>query len=482
MDDKQQFEQSLLRRVFQLLDEADQYYQPPTKDGASDSSPVPDGTSSDGGRRSATDPQPSPQPPRPEEETGPAKPATPRGGMGSLASTPSIASVRSSLGGFISSCSAKTKSSRWRDYVAPVKPVREEEAPPSATTAAPAGKTAPAAASPLPESQSPSAAKRTPSPQQMDLADFLKVCLASTGEWRTEYTRRIEHAFGIQRELIQADGAIRMLSPSLSCCGVGEEERCGPLLKLLAISVPDYGFDARAAALMDAVRLRSGLSRQDYIKYVELNLAEQLKKGYLSEKEQDLQAQSSAMGEWKKKSLIGLGVVAGGVALAVTAGMAAPVVLPVFATLFGAAYLAGATATTLFIAVFGVGGASLAAYKMERRYQDIEEFAFVPITEDEQMRIAIGISGWLVEDDDLVKPWGGLAVPGVDALALKCQTEEFKVLGSKMKKFITEAAVKLVTVQALKTTALEATITALSWPTAVIQAGQLIDNRKFEHP
>ena len=62
----------------------------------------------------------------------------------------------------------------------------------------------------------------------------------------------------------------------------------------------------------------------------------------------------------------------------------------------------------MFGSLFGVAGAGLAGYKMNKRVGDIEEFLFVrlPPGEGSRLHVTIGVPGWLPppsddeEDDD----------------------------------------------------------------------------------
>lgn len=296
---------------------------------------------------------------------------------------------------------------------------------------------------------------------------FINACLENTTKWQSEVGERIESAFEISLSDCNVD-----IEPN---CNQSTKHKCSFLFQIVAISIPDYGFDARTARVLDELCITLKIPKEEYMKRVESQLAEQLKKGYLRE-QQDLNAQSTAGDRLKKKIMVGFGAVAGGLALAVTAGMAAPVVLSICATLLGAAYVAGVTATTLFIVIFGLGGAGLTKYKVERRYEDVKDFTFVPIIEAEQMRVAIGISGWIREDDDVTRPWHQLASPGVDVYALQCHVEAFTDLGNALRNFVASTVVNYAAMEVIKTTALSAAVAALMWPATVLQVGRLIDN------
>jgi len=120
------------------------------------------------------------------------------------------------------------------------------------------------------------------------------------------------------------------------------------------------------------------------------------------------------------------GLVAGTI-FAVTGGLAAPGIAA------GVAAIAGSTAATAAIAtivsstaavttIFGVGGGSLAAYKMNRRTQGLTDFEFrrqdkllptdkkLTCEEDEEEQAelfsTVCISGWLNDEHDFMRPWG----------------------------------------------------------------------------
>lgn len=115
-----------------------------------------------------------------------------------------------------------------------------------------------------------------------------------------------------------------------------------------------------------------------------------------------------------------VGIVAGTL-FAVTGGLAAPGIAAGIAALAGSAATAAAvvtlTSTAAVTAIFGVGGGSLAAYKMQRRTQGVTEFEFQKEnSKANQTRSALAIeaelfsticlSGWLRDRCDFQRPWG----------------------------------------------------------------------------
>ncbi len=112
-----------------------------------------------------------------------------------------------------------------------------------------------------------------------------------------------------------------------------------------------------------------------------------------------------------------VGLVAGTL-FAVTGGLAAPGIAAGIAAIAGSAATAAAvatlTSTAAVTAVFGVGGGSLAAYKMQRRTQGVTEFEFQKENSRTNPRLAIEaelfsticLSGWLRDRCDFQRPWG----------------------------------------------------------------------------
>jgi len=74
------------------------------------------------------------------------------------------------------------------------------------------------------------------------------------------------------------------------------------------------------------------------------------------------------------------------------------------------------TSTAAVTAIFGVGGGSLAAYKMQRRTQGLTEFKFqkesrkpgttLGVDEDVDLFSTIAIAGWVRDEYDFQRPWG----------------------------------------------------------------------------
>lgn len=314
-----------------------------------------------------------------------------------------------------------------------------------------------------------------------ELAACANACLEVHSSWQKEIIDRMELVFGQSVKLEEAATSPRLPRTAWSAYECTGEEKSSLLLRLLVLSIPEYGYDARMCHVLGELHRFMGMDRDTFIRTVESQLGAQIRGGYLEE-QQNIDAQRTKSNQMKKRLLMGVGALLGGVAVGVTAGMAAPAVIPLLAPLMGisagTSFLAGSTGATIFAVLFGAGGAGLAGYKVNRRYRSISTFRFLPISrKDENLRVSLGISGWIGEDEDLYTPWLGLGNAGVDLYALECERQAFKDLGNAIGDFVTKSAVGYATMEVVKTTAMSTAVAALTWPIAILQVSSLIDNR-----
>ena len=119
---------------------------------------------------------------------------------------------------------------------------------------------------------------------------------------------------------------------------------------------------------------------------------------------------------------IGSAGIVAGTLFALTGGLAAPGIAAGVAAVAGSTAAATAavvtlTSTAVVTTIFGVGGGSLAAYKMQRRTQGLTEFVIQKETHasrtnsqqsdiEAELFSTICISGWLRDKFDFQRPWG----------------------------------------------------------------------------
>ncbi|KAI1125052.1 hypothetical protein F5Y10DRAFT_15095 [Nemania abortiva] len=188
---------------------------------------------------------------------------------------------------------------------------------------------------------------------------------------------------------------------------------------------------------------------------------------------------------------MGAAGVAGAALIGITGGLAAPLLAAGIGTVLGGIGL-GATATAgllgslagssvLVGGLFGAYGARMSTQAMEKYTRDVEDFAFIPISEPKKggdavhrLRVGIGISGWLNDANDVVLPWKVLG-EGLEVFALRFEVEALESLGSSLRTLITSLAWKFAKSEVIKRTVFAALMAGL-WPISLTNAGRIIDN------
>ncbi|KAI6092918.1 DUF726-domain-containing protein [Hypoxylon rubiginosum] len=191
--------------------------------------------------------------------------------------------------------------------------------------------------------------------------------------------------------------------------------------------------------------------------------------------------------KWK----MGVAGVAGAALIGITGGLAAPLLASGVGTVLGGIGL-GATATAGYLGalagsgvlvggLFGAYGAKMTSKAMEQYTRDVEDFAFVPIpkpgeseTDARRLRVAIGISGWLGDKDEVVKPWKCIG-PFQETFALRFELEALMNLGNALTSLVTSAAWSYAKSEIIKRTVFAA-LTAGLWPLGLLKASRIIDN------
>lgn len=289
------------------------------------------------------------------------------------------------------------------------------------------------------------------------------------------------------------------------------EDKILLLRSLFARFIGNSGYDARTRTLLLALSQRKGISEETFVVEVENWTLEKLTKSREEEDSSEEEAncaierslsrcevvdqdvnRPSASRTWSKKRWFyaTAGVVVGAAACSLTAGLAAPIFLPAIlsaAGITGAAFLAGSGGVALMATLFGIAGAGMASYRVSRRFADLKDFKFIPLKDADRnrnLRICITISGWIKSDKDFTGPWiesylRNEAVDSVMQSEVYCLAFEKDImisLGRAMQDFITSSAVTVAASQFIKYTVTAAASSALLFPVAVLQAGDLVDN------
>lgn len=328
-----------------------------------------------------------------------------------------------------------------------------------------------------------------------DFSLFYRKYLDDVDVWQLDLRTRLQRSFaleamameGLEDEVeLDREGAVRRFRTAL--LPVPKERLVEMMAELLASSLPGRGYDARTRALLHHLKRRLNISL-GLVESMELAVLDQLVRSTLHEA-QDTSVQQSEERTNRKWLLTGIGAVAGGLAVGLTAGLAAPFVFPALASAVGlgsvAAFFASAGGIATMSILFGAAGAGLTGYRVTRRYGDVTDFSFVPINPhrtdskrpERRLHVSIGISGWLESEADVWQPWSLAADrhPASEAYALQFERGALLGLGRAMAAFLTSTAASLAATELLKLTLVASAVTALMFPVAVLQSGDLIDN------
>ncbi|ETN41501.1 uncharacterized protein HMPREF1541_03437 [Cyphellophora europaea CBS 101466] len=198
------------------------------------------------------------------------------------------------------------------------------------------------------------------------------------------------------------------------------------------------------------------------------------------------QAEKNRQGrKWK----IGLATVAGAVAIGITGGLAAPLLLGAAGAIMGGvglgglATLLGATiANPLTIAaLFGALGGRMTGKAMEEYAREVEDFRFVPTKtkpdgkeEQHKLRVAIGVAGWIQEEHDVIQPWKVFSDAALEPFGLRYELGAMTSLTAMLDTLLKDTAYSVAQAGALKL--LLPVLSAAMLPVTLMKAGKFLDN------
>jgi len=224
---------------------------------------------------------------------------------------------------------------------------------------------------------------------------------------------------------------------------------------------------------------------------------ETLRKAVLAAEEAKEKAKQSRGWKWAK---VGLVAVAGGVATALTAGLAAPIVGASLVAIGGTssaiaaagAFLMTASGAVIFGGAVGAYSFRVIGYRADNRIADVKEFEFVPLSEKAQpdnehgsMSAIICVSGWHLEQkkarEELEDLWKDRFVanfaPGKEVYGLQWETKELADFGNALTSALRDKALSYAAGKALAYSAVHTAIAAMATPALILEVSQLIDNK-----
>lgn len=352
-----------------------------------------------------------------------------------------------------------------------------------------------------------------------------KAALEYFDSWRAKVLRRTCDALGVRAETVRVarkqyqgqeatqksdqenrtELSLRHAATPTALLKLQHEKRVLLLecLVLLMLSLESYSAHSRILLLHISASL--GLDHETLSRH-ESTVA----KGLLSaasqmsgeEARKGRAAENSSGAAWK----IGLATVGGAVLLGVTGGLAAPLLAAGLGTVFGGlglgavSTLLGALAsnTVLIASLFGAYGGKMTGQIMERYEREVEDFRFLPIrhslgettnktrpstsrtTSDSnegrhKLRVAIGISGSLTNEEDMILPWSILNKSSIESFALRWEVAALLRLGVSLSSVLKSYAWQYAKWELARRTLFSAVAAGL-WPLGLLKMAKIVDN------
>ncbi|KAJ3139485.1 hypothetical protein HDU90_008986 [Geranomyces variabilis] len=253
---------------------------------------------------------------------------------------------------------------------------------------------------------------------------------------------------------------------------------------LLLVLTSNKRYDARTRVLLRKLAKQLALPfPADYEESVDETLkhpSEVLKES------QEAVAKREEKGRTMRNFKIGLAGVVGATALAVTGGLAAPLLGAGFATLFGAFGL-GSTAAGMLItglgssgmvvgSLFGAYGGHKTRQMIANRTKEVSDFDFIPLPKrvNNRLHYTLCVSGWLSKREDVHEPWTVISGVG-DVAALQWEVDSLLALGNALTTMMKSYALGYLKTEIIKQTVL-ATLMAGLWPLSLLKFAKLVDN------
>ena len=332
------------------------------------------------------------------------------------------------------------------------------------------------------------------------LQQLKKAAIAYYKNWRVRVLKRMGEALDVrsdsvlrlkQRRKLEAglhhdDESQRPVSTSLAQLDHARRMLLLDSLLLLLLSLEAYQAPSRVLLQRVAASLHlpaTALSEQE----------PHVAQGLLAAAESQMEAEeatkrrataNTASRFWK----VGLATVAGAALVGVTGGLAAPLLATGLGTVFGGLGL-GSTAVAgllgalsgnavLVGGLFGAYGGRMTGRAVEQYTKEVDDFKFIPTRsvskEQHRLRVAIGISGWLTAEADVLNPWR-IFGDELEAFALRWELEALLDLGTSLTTLFKSLAWDVAGTEVLRRTVL-GTIMAGLWPLGLLRMARIIDN------
>ncbi|KAI4167685.1 MAG: hypothetical protein LQ343_007004 [Gyalolechia ehrenbergii] len=265
---------------------------------------------------------------------------------------------------------------------------------------------------------------------------------------------------------------------------------------LLLISLERYTARSRILLLYLTSSLKLGTKalQEEEVKIAK-GLLESAQQIHADKEAQEKITASQQSRKWKTRAA----TIAGAAVVGISGGMAAPMVASGVGALMGglglgataaAGYLGTVAGNTYLVgALFGAYGGQMTGQMMDNLSREVEDFAFLPVhgrrkefadeseaaEEERRLRVTIGITGWLTEKEEIVKPWRVLNT-GSEVFALRWELETLINLGNSMKTMLSSAAWGYAQSQVIQKTVFAELMASVTWPVGLAKVARVVDN------
>ncbi|EON64559.1 hypothetical protein W97_03792 [Coniosporium apollinis CBS 100218] len=312
---------------------------------------------------------------------------------------------------------------------------------------------------------------------------------------RTSSSRSQTHKVTSHKQDASAAATLHELYPPVETplARLEEEHRALILhsVLLLLLSLEHYSAHSRILLLYltSSLKLSINFLADDESKVARglLKAAEQMNADEETKKKAE---ENSSSRKWK----VGLASVAGAAIIGVTGGLAAPLVAAGVGSVMGglglgataaAGYLGTLAGSTVLVGgLFGAYGGRMTGQMMDQYAKEVDDFGFIPVRdwhkprkiekEYRRLRVAIGISGWITDPQDVVKPWRVIS-QSTEGFALRWELEALMNLGNAIKTMVSSYAWNYAKKEIIKRTVFAALSAAL-WPLGLLKVGKIVDN------
>lgn len=315
-------------------------------------------------------------------------------------------------------------------------------------------------------------------------------------EWRDKVLQRVGEAVN---QRVEAEEASSTEAAATPLPDFNEARRILIMHSILLLLLGLEAYPAQSRVLMVRLADSLGLSRE-LLAQDEMSTAKGLleaAKMNADEETKNKIAENSSSRKWK----VGLGALGGALLIGITGGLAAPLLAAGVGTVMGGLGL-GATATAGYLGalagsaplvgvLFGAYGAKMSGKLVDEYAREVEDFGFLPINKPSllqrvkqkqddhnthHLRVAVCISGWLVEDDEVVLPWKVISGRSTEGFALRWELKALLRLGHALSTYIKSYAWGWAKKEILSRTIFATLASALILPYGIAKAARVIDN------